>query len=131
MTKISDPDLRAAYDAFPQSQRAMALGLRDLILAVATETPEAGKVVEALKWGQPSFLTPETKSGTTLRIGMTKAGEVGLFAHCATTVISDYAATFPDADRIDGNRGVLFASQAEIVPDRLRLLIRHGLTYHL
>ena len=105
--------------------------LRDLILQVAGETPEVGRLEETLKWGQPSFTTPDTRSGSTLRIGMTKAGDVGLFAHCGTTIISDYAAAFPGLDRIDGKRGVLFADKAEIAPDRLRFLIRHGLTYHL
>eukprot|EP00750_Incisomonas_marina_P016555 INCI19173.1.p1 GENE.INCI19173.1~~INCI19173.1.p1 ORF type:complete len:135 (-),score=5.25 INCI19173.1:192-596(-) len=131
MKKIPDPAVRAAYAAFPEPQRSMALGLRALVLEVAAETPQAGALTEALKWGQPSFLTAETKSGTTLRIGLTKAGEVGMFAHCATTVVSDYASRFPGLDRIDGKRGVLFASGVDIVPERLRVLIRHGLTYHL
>ena len=71
------------------------------------------------------------RSGSTLRIGATKAGEAAIFAHCGTTIISTYAATFPDMDRIEGNRAVHFANADDIVPGRLRLLIRHGLTYHL
>lgn len=131
MTTPVDPAVKAAYDAMPAPQRALALSLRDLVLSVAADTPAAGPISETLKWGQPTFATAATKAGSPLRIGVTKAGDVGLFAHCATTIISDYAATFPGADRIDGKRGVLFARAEEIVPDRLRLLIRHGLTYHL
>lgn len=131
MQPFQTPQVKAAYDAFPEGQKEIALMLRDLVFAVAADTPEVGRVEETLKWGQPSFITPKTKSGSTLRIGVTKAGDTGIYAHCGTSIISDYAATFPGDDRIDGNRGVLFATANEIVPDRLRHLIRHGLTYHL
>lgn len=119
------------FQLFPDEARQTALALRDLIFDVASETPQAGEIEEVLRWGQPAYLTPMTKSGSTLRIGITKSGEVAIFAHCATTIISNYAQTFPNTDRIDGNRAVIFAGADDIVPDRLRLLIRHGLTYHL
>ncbi|MEM6940645.1 MAG: DUF1801 domain-containing protein [Pseudomonadota bacterium] len=109
----------------------MALILRELIFDVAAETPAAGRVQEALRWHQPSYLTPETKSGSTLRIGASKHGGCALFAHCATDIISTYAATFQGCERIEGNRAVIFRNASEIVPDRLRLMIYHGLTYHL
>lgn len=128
---FASKNVAAAFDAFPTEGRKIALVLRDLIFDVAQHTPEAGDVEEALRWGQPSYLTSKTKSGSTLRIGTTKAGHVAIFAHCATTIISTYAQTFPGDDRIEGNRAVLFASADDIVPERLRLLIRHGLTYHL
>lgn len=131
MHPFQTPKVKAAYDAFGQKQRVIALILRELVFEVAMDTPQAGEVEETLKWGQPSFITPKTKSGSTLRIGVTKSGDTGLYAHCGTSIISDYAATFPGDDRIDGNRGVLFSTADDIAKDRLRHLIRHGLTYHL
>ncbi|WP_341368451.1 DUF1801 domain-containing protein [Yoonia sp. BS5-3] len=128
---FADEKVKAAYDAFPGEGRAMALQLRDLIFAVAADNPAVGAIEETLKWGQPSYLTPQTKSGSTLRIGMAKQGGAALFAHCATDIISTYASSFPGADLIEGNRAVIFASPDKIVPERLRLLIYHGLTYHL
>jgi len=120
-----------AFAAFPDEAQKTAFALRDLIFDVAGQTPQAGPIEETLRWGQPAYLTPQTKSGSTLRIGLMKTGEVAIFAHCATTIISTYAATFPDMDRIEGNRAVVFPRVDDIVPERLRLLIRHGLTYHL
>ena len=102
-----------------------------MIFEVAQETPEAGEIKETPKWGQPSYPTPQTKSGSTLRIGLAKGGGVALLAHYGTTIISSYANTFPNTDRVEGNRAVIFKRLADIAPDRLRLLIRHGLTYHL
>jgi len=120
-----------AFAAFPDEMQKTAIALRDLIFDVAAQTPQAGPIEETLRWGQPAYLTSQTKSGSTLRIGVMKTGEVAIFAHCATTIISTYAATFPDMDRIEGNRAVVFENANALVPERLRLLIRHGLTYHL
>ncbi len=128
---FADEKVATAFAAIPKPEQSMAFTLRDLIFDVAKETPQAGQIMETLKWGQPSYVTPATKSGSTLRIGLAKGGGVGIFAHCATSIISTYAATFPDTDRIEGNRAVIFRNPDEIVSDRLRLLIRHGLTYHL
>ncbi len=128
---FANPAVAAAYAALPLSARPAALMLRDLVFEVAAQTPEAGPIEETLRWGQPSYITPKAKSGSTLRIGATKTGEAALFAHCGTRIISSYAATFPDLDRIEGNRAVIFASPKDISPDRVSLLIRHGLTYHV
>ena len=128
---FEDPQVKAVFDGFPADIRSMALTLRDLIFEVAADTPQSGPIEEALRWGQPSYLTPETKSGSTLRIGEAKGGGCAIFSHCATDIISTYAATFHDCERIEGNRAVIFKNASEIVPDRLRLLIFHGLTYHL
>ncbi|MCK0096093.1 DUF1801 domain-containing protein [Yoonia sp. F2084L] len=119
------------FAGFPTAERDMALALRDLIYEVAAATPEVGQIEETLKWGQPAYLTPQTKSGSTLRIGLAKGGGTAIFAHCSTDIVSTYAATFPGMDRVEGNRAVIFAKAEDITPERLRLLIRHGLTYHL
>lgn len=128
---FADDKVKAVYDTFPDQARAMAMTLRDLIFSVAWDNPQIGEIEETLKWGQPSYLTPQTKAGSTLRVGMAKQGGAALFAHCATDIISTYASTFPGTDQIEGNRAVIFTSPDKIVPERLRLLIYHGLTYHL
>ncbi len=119
------------FAGFPTAERDMALALRDLIYDVAAATPEVGQIEETLKWGQPSYLTPDTKSGSTLRVGLAKGGGVAIFAHCGTDIISTYAATFANMDQIEGNRAIVFHSPDDIDAARLRLLVHHGLTYHL
>ncbi len=124
--------VEAAFAALPDDSREIAMILRDLIFDVADDTPEAGQIEEALRWGQPSYLTPETKSGTTLRLGQSKNTEgCALFTHCQSSVMRDHAAMFPGMDRIEGNRAIVFATADDIEPMRLRLLVRHALTYHL
>jgi hypothetical protein len=131
MTAITNPKVQAAFDAFPAAARETAMVLRDLIFDEAAQNNAVGALDETLKWGQPSYLTTASKSGTTLRIGVPKQGGCAIYAHCATTVISSYAEAFSDRDVIEGNRAVHFASARDLAPDRIRLLIRHALTYHL
>ncbi|MDQ2089767.1 DUF1801 domain-containing protein [Marimonas arenosa] len=124
------PDVEAAFAAFPASARAGGLALRDLVFEVAARTPEAGPISEDLRWGEPAYLTAQTRSGTTIRIGAPKTGGYGLFVNCRTSLIEEFREMAPHL-RFDGRRGVLFADRDR--PDRvaLAMLIRAALTYHL
>jgi len=114
----------------PPAARPGLLHLRRLIFEVAGKTSGAGPVKEALRWGQPAYLTAETGVGTTLRLGAPKTGGFALYAHCRTTVIATFRDRFGDSFCYQGNRAVLFSHIAEIQPDKLSLLIVHALTYH-
>ena len=125
---VQSPEVEAAFDAFPEPARSTLLELRNLIFEVAAETTGVGPIEETLKGGQPAYLTPETKSGTTIRLGLPKTGGAALYTHCQTTVMSDFRALFPGEFTFDGNRAVLFDAAADA--RKLRPLIRHALTYH-
>lgn len=128
---FADPAVAAAYQAFEPDARAGLMELRHLILTIAAELPRVGPVEECLKWGQPAYLTPKTKAGSTLRLGVPKTGGFALYAHCQTSIIRDFAEAFPGQDQIEGNRAVLFQHAEQITPARHGVLIRHALTYHL
>ena len=129
MTETTVPnmpqDVARVFDSFPSKQRRHLEDIRALIFDVAA-AEGVGPVTETLKWGQPSYLV---KTGSTLRLGVPKAGGYGLYAHCQTSLISDFAGQFSGDFTIEGNRGVLF--RAETPPDlgALRVLIAAGLTY--
>jgi len=124
-------DVETAFAAFPQPARKGLLRLRALIFETAAATPGVGTLEETLKWGQPAYLTPETKSGSTLRLGLPKDGGFALYAHCQTTIVSDFQSLFPDAFVYEGNRAVRFDVGAALPQEELTLLIRSALTYHL
>ena len=127
---FGDPAVAAAFASFPEPVRPALAGLRALIFAVAEATPAVGPVVETLKWGQPAYLTPVTKSGTTIRLGVPKRGGFALFTHCRTTLLVEFRDMFPGQFDFDGNRAILFADGDELPVDELRILIRNALTYH-
>ncbi|TKW79649.1 MAG: DUF1801 domain-containing protein, partial [Bradyrhizobium icense] len=79
----------AAFDACPKPIKVKLLALRRLILDTAKATKGVGRIEEALKWGQPSYLTPETGSGSTIRIDRVKKADnqVAVFFHCQTDLV--------------------------------------------
>lgn len=128
---FADAEVARAFAAFPGPARDGLLSLRALIFATARATPGVGALHETLKWGQPAYLTPETRSGTTLRLGVPKSGGYAIYAHCQTTVITGFRDMFGDEFAYDGNRAVLFADGAAPPADRLSLLVSRALTYRL
>lgn len=129
--EFHDPAVAEAYAALPPLEREKLLALRQLIFDVAARDPQVGPLEETLKWGQPAYLTPATKSGTTLRLGLPKTGGYAIFCHCQTTVISDFKALFGDAFAYDGNRAVLFSTDDDLPIDKAALLVSAALRYHL
>lgn len=118
--------IAAAFDLPDARARAGLLALRDLILETAKTLPDIGPVEEALRWGQPSYISRE---GTPLRLGVPKSARFGLFVHCQSRVIPNYLERYPAWDRIEGTRAVLFDRPDQIEPLRHGWLIRHALTY--
>ena len=127
---FADDHVAAAFAAFPMPARKNLLGLRTLIFETAAEMPEIGTLAESLRWGQPAYLTPETRLGSTIRLGVPKSGGFAIYAHCQTTVISEFRSLFPDGFRYEGNRAIHFANDQALPSDPLRLLIRSALAYH-
>jgi hypothetical protein len=81
-----NPALDAVFSAYPKPVKAKLLALRRLIFDTAKTTSGVGALEEALKWGQPSYLTSESKSGSTIRIDQVKAeaGRYAVYFHCQT-----------------------------------------------
>jgi len=128
---FADPNVEKAYAEFPEDVRDDLLTLRALIFETAHSTDRVGEIEETLKWGQPAYLTPQTKSGSTIRLGTPKQGGFAIYTHCQTTIMSNFQALFPTEFSFDGNRAVQFQPDAPLPLDGLRLLIKSALTYHL
>ena len=115
----------------PKGARAPLLALRDLIYETAAGTEGVGPLEETLKWGQPAYLTPVTKSGSTIRLGRPKTGGYAISVHCQTSILSDFRTAFPDGFDYEGNRAIRFPDGAAPPLNALRLLVRSALTYRL
>jgi len=124
------PEIARAFATFPPEARAGLMQLRQLILQTAASLPEIGRLQEALRWGQPAYLTPETNSASTLRLGVPKNGGFALFVHCRTSLIADFTPMAPPGTRFEGSRSVLFDEGAAIDAVATQWLIARALTYH-
>ena len=101
----SDPAVDAVFSAYPKPVKAKLLALRRLIFDTAKTTRGVGALEEALKWGQPSYLTTESKSGSTIRIDQVKAeaGQYAVYFHCQTDLVETFRELYPEL-RYGGNR---------------------------
>lgn len=133
MQAFSNPAVAAVFDAYPSDVRAQLLALRELIFEVAASTPGVGALQETLKWGEPAYLTPHTKSGSTLRIGYrsSRPNEYAMYVNCQTTLIDTFRAMFDGEFNFEGNRAVVFQVGDTPPADALALCIAAALTYHL
>ena len=126
------PAVEAVFDACPAPARAKLKALRRLILDTAKATKGVGRIEEALKWGQPSYLTAETGSGSTVRIDRVKQADnqVAVFFHCQTGLVETFRELYPELS-YSGNRAILLDAGAKLPEAELRHCVALALTYHL
>lgn len=129
---VADPAVAAVFDAYPEPVRGRLLDLRRLVLETARATEGVGVVEETLKWGQPSYLTPETNSGSTIRIDQVKSGpgDYAIYFNCQTDLIETFRAEHGDALTFSGNRAILFRRGKTLPVGIVRRCIAQALTYH-
>ncbi|MFO1110777.1 MAG: DUF1801 domain-containing protein [Bradyrhizobium sp.] len=121
----------AVFDACPKPIKTKLLALRRLILHTARTTKGVGRIEEALKWGQPSYLTTETGSGSTIRIDRVKsANQVAMYFHCQTDLVATFRELYPELT-YSGNRAILLDVAAKLPEAELSHCVALALTYHL
>ncbi|MCR9135261.1 MAG: DUF1801 domain-containing protein [Alphaproteobacteria bacterium] len=123
-------DVKAVFDAMSEDVRPVLLEMRDLVFDTAMKTDETGELVETLKWGQPSYLTVRPKSGSTIRLGISKSGRPALFCHCQTSLVSQFQELYPQLFDFEGNRAMVIRDDIGLPRDELSHCIALALTYH-
>ena len=130
---FSDPAVDAVFSAYPKPLKAKLLALRRLIFDTAKTTKGVGALHETLKWGQPSYLTTETKSGSTIRIDRVKSAtnRYAVYFHCQTDLVETFRELYPRELRYGGNRSILLNAEDELPEPTLRHCVALALTSHL
>jgi hypothetical protein len=128
----SDPKVAAVFSSYPQPVRTKLLALRQLIFDTARITEGVGPLNETIKWGQVSYLTSETRSGSTVRIDQVKstADQYAVFFHCQTDLVETFRELYPDLS-FGGNRSILLDASEPLPKQALRHCVALALTYHL
>ncbi|MEX0723544.1 MAG: DUF1801 domain-containing protein [Gracilimonas sp.] len=121
------------FDSYPDHIRPKMVSLRDLICEVAGNTAGVGKLEETLKWGEPAFLTSQTKSGTTLRIDWKPKSPdvIGVYVSCNTTLIDTFKTMFPSELTFEGKRAILLPAGKPFPRKQLMICIQMAMRYHL
>ncbi len=132
-TPAPPPTIAAAIDRYADPVRAQLTRLRALVLETAVETVGVGRIEEALKWGQPSFLTPDTGAGSTVRIDAVNGSRpsVAVYFHCQTDLVSTFRQIYPDTFEFEANRALHLDAGRPLPETELKHCISLALTYHL
>ena len=108
--KIENPEVAAVFKSYPQKIRAKLMFLRQLIFDIAAATKGVGEIEETLKWGEPSYLTPKTKTGSTIRIDWKKSQkeQYAMYFKCTANLVPAFREKYPVEFKYGGNRSIIF-----------------------
>ncbi len=131
-TEFQDEEVEILFETYPQGIKNKLLLLRQLIFDVALKTKGVGRLEETLKWGQPAYLTNETKSGSTVRVDQVKSqkGRYAIYFHCKTGLVDMFRDMYPDL-KYEGNRAIVFDESDDIPIETIEHCIKLALTYKL
>jgi Domain of unknown function (DU1801) len=123
--------VQAVFDSYLLAVRKKLLALRQLILDTAASTQNVGKLKETLKWGEPAYVTTQSKSGSTVRIGRKKDQDsYAIYFNCNTTLVDTFRSMFPHTFQFAGNRALVFSLNDVLPTEELAFCIAMALTYH-
>jgi len=132
-TPFQEPAVAEVFKSYDGTAGTHLRELREIVFEAAAATEGVGTVVETLKWGQPSYLTPKTKSGSTIRMDAVKgnADAVALYFHCQTSLVPTFRDQYGEALTFEGNRSIVLDLNSPLPVTELRHCISQALTYHL
>jgi hypothetical protein len=130
-TSLVNPAVQTVFDSYPPALHKKLLALRQLILDTAAATSGVGALEETLKWGEPAYVTTQSKSGSTVRIDRKKnQHRYAIYFNCNTTLVDTFRSMFPDSFHFEGNRALVF-DVGDVLPKKeLSFCIAMALTYH-
>ncbi len=132
-TLFGSEQVQKVFEAIPPKQRKLMFELRELIFSVASGSKVIGTLEETLKWGEPAYITSETKSGSLVRLGW-KPKEpdcIRVLFHCQTNLVETFRTLFTDDLVFEGDRAIVLRVGKPIPTSSLRFCIEAALTYRL
>lgn len=132
MTKFQNEDVKNKFSTYPKEAKEKLLELRELIFTVASKNKSVGELEECLKWNEPSYLTSQSKSRSTLRIDWKQKSpdQIHIYVNCKTKLITIYKELFSDDFEYDGNRCISLPINKRLPKRKLSKLIKIALTYN-
>ncbi|MCR9203750.1 MAG: hypothetical protein NXH75_04170 [Halobacteriovoraceae bacterium] len=128
---MMNKEVEEKYKSYPPMVKKEILILRKMILETVKNDSDIDFSGEALKWGEPSFLTKS--SGSTLRLDWkAKSPEhISLFVNCQTKLISMFKELYPFDFEYVGNRELRIPLRVKYSKEKLKKCIELALKYNL
>jgi Domain of unknown function (DU1801) len=129
--KFGDPAVAAIFAGYSANVRRKLLVLRQLIFDAASAIEGVGELKETLRWGEPSYLTMQTRSGSMVRINAKGLeGGYAMYFHCQTNLVETFRDRYADKFTFEKNRAIVFENGDAVPVKELRPCIALALTYH-
>jgi hypothetical protein len=125
-------EVAVIFNSYPQKIKSKLMFLRQLILDTAASIEGIGEIEETLKWGEPSYLTTQSKTGSTIRIAWKESQKqkYSMFFKCTADLIPAFREKFPQKFKFGGNRSIDFNINDEVPVKEIKQGIALALTYH-
>lgn len=123
--------VQTAFSDYPDEVKASLVEARALVLQVKKDDPEIGELNETLRWGELSYLTEKPKTGSILRLAMTKNGKPALFFHCGTTLVEQFRAQYSHVFEFEDNRALVLSQPVGETTAELKHCISQALRYRI
>jgi len=122
-------EILAVIAAYPAEAKHKFLLLRRLVYQSANTLGLIDNLVETLKWGEPSYISP---CGSTLRIAWkaSNANCIAVYFHCKTCLIETIKELYPKLFKIEGNRAIILNLDEPFAEAQLEHCIGLSLSYH-
>lgn len=130
MVSFQNENVENVFLSYEEPYKSTLLEVRELIFQTASKIEGVGQLTESLKWGEPTYSTLETKSGTPIRINKFDDNHIAVFFHCQTNLIEQFRGIFSEELKFSKNRAILL-NPNEILPlNELEFCIAAALVYH-
>lgn len=131
--RIYNSEVANVFKTYPKSAKPHMKQVRSLIIKTAEKIEYVGPLEEVLKWGEPSYLTSLTKSGSTVRIDWKDKNPdyAAIYFKCTTDLVALFRKKFKGIFQFSDNRAIFIPLDEDIPEQELQLCIAMALTYHL
>lgn len=124
----SNPVVVKVFENYPLIVQVKMKAIRNLILETAKEMHEVNALEEALKWGEPSYIT---KHGSTLRMDWKakNPNQYAMYFKCTSRLVETFKSIYPNFE-YEGTRAIVFQLDDEIPISEIKECIKATLNYH-
>lgn len=125
----TDERVNEVFANYPDFVRDKMQFLRELVIETAEETEGITRLVETLKWGEPSFVT---KNGSTLRMDWKEKSpdQYAMYFQCTSRLVNTFRLVFDHKFEYEGKRAIVFKLNQKVPEMELKECIKASLTYH-
>lgn len=123
--------VQTAFSKYPDAVKVSLIEARALLLSVKQDDPEIGELDETLRWGEVSYLTEKPKTGSMVRLAMTKSGKPALFFHCGTTLVERFRTQYSHVFEFEDNRALVLTQPVDETSEELKHCISQALRYRI